>query len=300
MHKGLLWGGKTQATQERSADSLSPDDFEFIRQTVYAEAGIQLGPDKRSLVIHRLLKRVRQLGLPSLTAYCNYLRSPAGSAEQGVMLDLLTTNVTHFFREGAHFEFLAREILQKEWSNPARFAREFLAWSAACSSGEEPYSIAIVLSEHALRNPKFRWRVEATDISNRVLEKAMLAVYEEEDLQLPQPTWRARYFQRGIGRWQGHWRIKPELRQRVRFRRWNLLQTPYPFDDKMDVIFCRNVLIYFDREVQRRAVQNLIGQLRPGGYLIVGHSESLLGQLVSLRPLQPSVYRYEPIGIHQE
>ncbi|WP_205880719.1 CheR family methyltransferase [Limisphaera ngatamarikiensis] len=277
-----------------STDSLSAEDFEFIRRWVFDAAGITLGPEKRSLVVHRLLKRVRQLNLGSLSEYCALLRRPGAEEERGIMLDLLTTNVTHFFRESAHFDFLAREILAKEWAGPHRPVREFVAWSAACSSGEEPYSIALILAEHERRHPGFRWRVEATDISSRVLETARRAIYSEEDLRLPDPSWRARYFQRGIGSWKGYWRVKPEIQSRVRFQRWNLLETPYPFQGLMDVIFCRNVMIYFERQVQQTVVNNLVGQLRPGGYLFVGHSESVLGMHPRLRPLKPSVYRYEP------
>jgi len=285
---------RSSSVAAAAGDSLSAEDFEFIRRWVFQAAGITLGPEKRSLVVHRLLKRVRQLRLTGLPEYCALLRRPEAEEERGVMLDLLTTNVTHFFREPAHFEFLAREILGKEWAGPHRPVREFVAWSAACSSGEEPYSIALILAEHERRHPGFRWRVEATDISNRVLQKARPAVYAEEDLPLPEPTWRSRYFQRGIGPWKGYWRVKPEIQNRVRFQRWNLLETPYPFPAPMDLIFCRNVMIYFDRKVQETVLRNLLGQLRPGGYLFVGHSESLLGMHPHLRPLKPSVYRHEP------
>ena len=277
-----------------AAGELSLEDFEFIRRLVFTEAGISLGPEKRSLVVHRLLKRVRQLGLESLAAYCAFLRNGRNPEERVVLIDLLTTNVTHFFREPAHFEFVAREILVRHWHGNTHPGRPFLAWSAACSTGEEPYSLALLLAEHERKQPGFQWRVEATDISTRVLAKAQQAIYAEEDLQLPDPTWRSRYFQRGIGQWDGYWRIKSELQRRVRFQRWNLLQVPYPLPGLWDLIFCRNVMIYFEREVQRAVVMNLIRQLQPGGYLIVGHSESLLGLHARLRPIQPSVYQYAP------
>lgn len=276
-------------------DDLRRDDFDFICRLVYQRSGIHLGPDKRPLVVHRLLKRVRQLGLTGLSEYCRLLRRPGNEAELDTVLDLLTTNVTHFFREPAHFEFLSR-VLSAEANTPRHHRRgPFTVWSAACSSGQEPYSIAIVLAEHEHQHPGFQWRVEATDISQRMLEKATQGIYRRAELQLRQIAWLSRYFQRGLGQWTGYYRVRPELRSRIRFQRWNLLQTPYPFDQPFEVIFCRNVMIYFDRATQQRVVHNLLGQLRAGGYLIVGHSESLIGLSARLRPIQPSIYRYEPM-----
>lgn len=274
-------------------DDLSREDFDFIRRFVYEESGIHLGPEKRSLVVHRLLKRVRQLGLRNISDYCALIRSRHGAAELGMVLDLLTTNVTHFFREPEHFDFLAAVVRGCRKEPAAKSKPLFTAWSAACSSGQEPYSMAIVLAEYAREHPGFRWSVEATDISRRMLEKAVQGIYREEELKLPNALWRARYFQRGVGTWTGHYRVKPELRAHVHFRRWNLLDTPYPFDTSFDIIFCRNVMIYFDRRTQQRVVENLTRQLRPGGYLIVGHSESLLGLHPRLHCIQPSVYRHE-------
>ena len=165
---------------------------------------------------------------------------------------------------------------------------EFHVWSAASSSGEEPYTLAIVLAEFFGLDGK--WTIDATDISTRVLAKAEQAVYDGEKLAPVRPELLRRYFQRGAGRWQGCFRVREQLREHVRFQHLNLLQPQYPFNRRFQLVFCRNVMIYFDRPTQETLIEKLTEQLETGGHLLVGHSESLSGVRHSLRQLQPAIY----------
>ncbi len=267
---------------------LADQDFDFLRRLVYEQSRIHLGPDKRVLVASRLAKRLRQLRLAGYHDYCGLLRSPGGGEELRYLIDRISTNHTTFFREPRHFDFL-RDVLLPSWSAAAK--REPLRlWSAACSSGEEPYSLAILLAEHLAPPTAQAWQIEASDISTRVLDLAQAGVYDTERLAGVRADWLPRYFQKGVRQWQGHFRIKPGLRERVRFHHLNLLEANYPFIHPFHVIFCRNVMIYFDRPTQEALVGHLADRLVPGGYLMVGHSESLGAIKHPLRAVQPAVY----------
>ena len=163
-------------------------------------------------------------------------------------------------------------------------------WSAASSSGEEPYTLAVVLAEYFRSDSGGDWSVLATDISTRMLRKGEEAVYRVERLKLPNPDMLRRYFQKGVGTWEGHFRVKDTLRKRVQFKRLNLIEWPYPMTEQFDAVFCRNVMIYFDRGTQEQLIPRLAQQIRPGGHLFVGHSESLVGIDHGLKCLRPSVY----------
>ncbi|MBI5766908.1 MAG: protein-glutamate O-methyltransferase [Verrucomicrobia bacterium] len=267
-------------------------EFEFIRGLVYERSRISLGPDKRELVSARLGKRLRATNAPSLGAYCELLQSPGAEEELGNLIDAISTNHTFFFREQAHFDFLRQTILP-EMSARARIERwpRFHVWSAACSSGEEPYSIAMTLAG-AL--PTWPWHIEATDISRRILARATAAIYPEEPVaRLPAEVVKA-HFQRGYGPQEGFYRIKPALRDRVDFHHLNLLEGEPRFTEPFQVIFCRNVMIYFDRPTQEELVQRLARRLVPGGYLLVGHSESLTHIRHGLRMVRPAIYQKPP------
>jgi chemotaxis protein methyltransferase CheR len=269
-------------------------DYEFIRRLVYQHSRINLGPDKAELVSSRVQKRLRALRLNSIETYCDLLRSPDGGQEMTDLLDVISTNVTEFFREAKHFDFLEHVVLPDWHQRGANDSRNvFRAWSAACSSGEEPYSIAITLAEFCRQRPGCEWRVEASDISTRMLERAGSGVYRADRVRLPVPEMLGRHFQRGVGASQGYYRVKKELQGRVNFRHLNLFHWPYPFPEKMHAIFCRNVMIYFNRETQDQLVPRLADQLVPGGYLFVGHSESLIGLDHKLKCVRASVYRRE-------
>jgi chemotaxis protein methyltransferase CheR len=272
--------------------TIATEDYDFIRKLVYEQSRINLGPDKMELVRSRVQKRLRALGLSDFESYCRLLDSPGGEEELTSLLDVISTNVTEFFREWRHFEFLRDTVLPAWQSQPKRSSREpFRIWSAACSSGQEPYSIAMLLAEAFRDQPARNWHVMATDISTRILATAQEAVYQAERIKLPTQEWLRAYFQKGVGNWEGCFRVKPVLREHVTFRHLNLFEWPYPFTEKFDVIFCRNVMIYFDRQTQEQLVPRLAEQLVPGGYLMVGHSESLVGIAHRLKSVSPSVYQ---------
>jgi len=266
-------------------------DLEFIRTLVYERSRINLDNRKRELVAARLAKRLRATQIASVDDYCDFLRSPGHEEERIKLIDAISTNHTFFFREGSHFDFLRSRIVPEmsERSRRERWSRLY-AWSAACSSGEEPYSLAMTLDD-TVDSSTWSWQVEATDISYPMLEVAQRAVYKSESVNGKAPAWAMTYFQRGIGPQEGNYRIKPSLRNRVSFRHINLLEGEPPFRDLMHVIFCRNVMIYFDHATQEELVNKLTRQLVPGGYLIVGHSESLTNIAHSLQPVESAIYR---------
>jgi chemotaxis protein methyltransferase CheR len=264
-------------------------EFDFIRSVVYERSRINLGPDKRQLVSARLGKRLRATNIPTVGEYCRLLREPGAEQELAHLIDAISTNHTFFFREIAHFDFL-RECAVPELFERARAERwsRLRVWSAGCSSGEEAYSIAMTLGGCAGTWP---WQVEATDISRRVLVRATAGIYSEETVsRLPADLVRA-YFQRGFAAQEGNYRVKAALRDRVRFHHVNLVDGPLPFAEPFHVIFCRNVMIYFDRRTQEELIDRLARRLVPGGYLLVGHSESLTHLRHALQVVRPAVYR---------
>lgn len=264
-------------------------EFEFIRSLVYERSRIHLSRDKRELVSARLSKRLRATNQSSLGAYCQLLQSPGADEELGHLIDAISTNHTFFFREPAHFDYL-RDTIVPALDARARTERwsKLRIWSAACSSGEEPYTIAMVLAASAGAWP---WEIEATDISRRVLAKAQLGIYRAESVQRLPPALVRRCFQRGIGPQEGNHRVIAELRSRVTFRHLNLLAGDPPFAEPFQVIFCRNVMIYFDQATQEELVARLTRRLVPGGYLLVGHAESLTHLQHGLQLLRPAVYQ---------
>lgn len=261
---------------------LHDQEFAQFRDMIYRIAGISMSPAKKQLVSSRLAKRVRHHNLSSYGDYFRLITSPNGRAELQVAVDSLTTNETHFFREPKHFDFLRQQVI------PARRAgRGLRIWSAACSSGEEPYSIAMMLDESLGKEP---WEVVGSDISTHVLEKARHGLYPAERIpEIPKP-YLSRYCLKGVGEHHGTMLIEPSLRERVRFMPHNLLETPAKMGD-FDVIFLRNVMIYFDQDTKRQVVSRLLPLLRPGGYFLIGHSESLNGVTEDVRLVMPAVYR---------
>lgn len=274
--------------------TISPKAYRFIADKVYEHSRIRLGDDKQALVSGRLAKRLRQLNLDSFESYCEVLASAQGHEEIGPLVDLISTNHTNFFREIQHLNFLRDHILTQVVPQLATRRDVFRFWSAACSSGEEPYTVAIVLAEYARLHGAFQWQIEASDISSRVLSRAAAAIYEADRVQLPQADLLPRYFQKGIGDSAGKYRVKDVLVRQIKFHRLNLLQPQYPVAANQHVIFCRNVMIYFDAPTQQELVLKLVNQLAPGGYLVVGHSESLLGIKHPLKTIKPGIYQKHP------
>jgi chemotaxis protein methyltransferase CheR len=276
----------------------SPAEYEFLRQLVYTHSRIHLGAEKKEMMGQRLQRRLKAIGLSSFQEYCDFLKSPEGEEELAELIDVIATNVTSFFREGQHFEFLAKTALPQWVAAPDRRPGDlFRVWSAGCSSGEEPYSAAIVLAEFFARHPNFRAQVIASDISMHMLQRAQAGIYQVQQVQLPEVEWLKRYFLKGVGAYQGCCRVKEDLKQLVAFYHANLFQPEFPVVEPVEVIFCRNVMIYFDQETQEELVQRLTRKLTSGGYLLLGHSESLLGMSHSFTSLCPSVYRLKsPAG----
>lgn len=268
-------------------------EFEFIRNLVYQRSRICLDAGKREMVSARLGKRLRATNLTTVTEYCRLLQSPQAGEELAHLIDAISTNHTFFFRENAHFEFVRDRIVpEMRQRRRAEQWPRFLAWSAACSSGEEPYSLAITLQE-AL-GTEWDWHIQCTDISHRILEQAGKAIYRNDVIErMPAATVR-KYFQQGVGPQEGNYRVRPELRSHLAFHQLNLLDRESPLPELFHVIFCRNVMIYFDRQTQEELVRRLAKKLIPGGYLLVGHSESLTGINHSLELVRPATYRRPP------
>jgi chemotaxis protein methyltransferase CheR len=206
------------------------------------------------------------------------------------LIDVVTTNKTDFFRESAHFDFLVQKALP-ELTQQMAYGRPFLIWSAGCSTGEEPYTMAIVLSEYAAAHSGFRFRILASDISTQVLAKAEMAVYNEETIAPVASHLKRKYFMRSRDKQNPKVRVVPELRQTVEFRRLNFMENDYGMTEKADAIFCRNVIIYFDRPTQERILRKLSLCLTPGGFLFVGHSETLHDMNLPLQAVAPALYR---------
>jgi chemotaxis protein methyltransferase CheR len=269
---------------------LHPREFEKLADLIFRSSGIHLKPEKNELLRARLSKRLRALNLGSFAEYWNFLKDDEGD-ELRRMLDQVTTNKTEFFREAAHFDHLCSTALPLMLPT----AEGPRIWSAACSSGEEPYTLAMVLSEklEALGRPT-NFKIVATDLSERILQRAIDGVYSEEASSPIPTTWRQKYFEAsGPRSSQRRWRVKDELRSKVSFARFNLVHDPLPVGviKPFDAIFCRNVMIYFDRPTQEAVIQRLSQLLKPKGWLYSGLSESLIGIRHGLKTLGASVYR---------
>jgi chemotaxis protein methyltransferase CheR len=268
-------------------DHLTSRDFTRLAQFIQDYSGIKMPVTKKTMVEGRLRKRVAANGFGSLTEYCRHLFEGDGMEAESIhLIDAVTTNKTEFFREPDHFRYLA-EVVISEFLGSGR-QREFKAWSAASSIGAEPYTIAMVLAD-ALEGQRFS--VVATDISTRVLGIAVAGVYSEQMIAPVPMEMRRRYLLRSKDRSRALVRIAPDLRKLVHFGRLNLMDPSYPLDSDMDVIFCRNILIYFDKPTQQAVLERLCDHLRPGGHLFLGHSESLAGLGLPLRPVATTVFR---------
>jgi len=274
-----------------SEPPLTPEAYDFLAQLIYERSRIRLGADKHALMAGRLGQRLRTLGIADYDEYCRLLQSPDGEGEIDSLIDLISTNHTEFFREPAHFEILARQVLPAAAAAQTIGQQTYRVWCAAASSGEEVYSLAIVLAEFARLRPSFQWHIDASDISRTMLERCRRGIYPADRVNLPAADLLPRYFQRGFAEREGFYRVKPELRQRTTVQRINLFQQHYAIPRRQDVIFCRNVMIYFDVESREWLVNRLTDYLAPGGYLFVGHSESLIGVRHRLHAVWPSVYR---------
>ena len=280
---------------EKLDKRLSDKDFLRVSRFIHKQYGIHLPLAKKTLLEGRLRKRMRQCAIGTFGGYCDYLFTEQGMKEESIyMIDAVTTNKTDFFREIHHFEFLTIQALPELIGNYKQPLRKIIrVWSAACSTGEEPYTLAMVLSEFALNCPGFDYSILATDISTKVLDVAETAVYDEEKIAPIPLALKKKYLLKSKDSSKKIVRITPELRSRVTFRRFNLMDSHFPIAELMDVIFCRNVMIYFDAETQERLIRQFHQRLSPGGYLFMGHAESINNMNVPLRYAAPTIYQKE-------
>ncbi len=277
-------------TQESHAaypmPQLSERDFNSLAHFVTERLGIRMPRVKLLMVQSRLLRRLHELGLDTFSDYQDLLlNSQSAEQEQRHFFDLITTHKTDFYREPAHFDFLAQRILEKLPKGHLRL------WSAGCSSGEEAYTLGMILADHSVCHPGFSYEILGTDVSQRILNAARDAIYPEEHVAPVPLAQRKRYLLRGKDSQAGMVRIAPELRQRVEFMRLNLMDPRFPLSAEMNVIFFRNVMIYFDRPTQARVLSGICRHLCPGGHLFISHTESILSSDLPLVQVAPSVFR---------
>ena len=268
---------------------LTEGQFEAISILVRRLCGINLHQGKKELVKARLTKRLRRLGLASFDDYIDYVRSDQSGAELVRMLDALCTNLTHFFREEQHFQYLGGQVLPQLATKVAGSARKLRIWSAGCASGEEAYSIAITVAENLPDLLLWDVGILATDLSSSAMKIARKGVYDAKRLETVHPEWWTKYFDVLDSSPRRLYRVKNSLRSMTHFDRLNLMES-WPMRGSFDVIFCRNVMIYFDKQTQADLINRFWQLLSPGGTLFIGHSESLAGIQHSFRYVQPTVY----------
>lgn len=272
---------------------ISPKDFNRLSDFIYDNCGIKMTLAKKTMLEARLQKRIRCLGMKLYSEYVEYLFSPQGMRDELVkMIDIVTTNKTDFFREPEHFDYLSRKLLP-EWISKYgnRSGRKLMVWSAGCSSGEEPYTLAMVLSEFSDTCPGFDFRIMATDISTRVLEKACKGIYDEDRVMPVPAPMKRKYILRSKDKKSGLVRVIPDIREKINFRRLNFMDHDFGLREQLDIIFCRNVIIYFDQKTQENLLNKFYKQLTPGGHIFMGHSETLNGLDVPLVTVYPTIYR---------
>ena len=266
--------------------------YRQIRDLVYKVSGIYKAEEKLYLLSDGCARRMKQLGLRTTREYWDQLTAqPGRDGELRHLLNEITIGETCLFRSQPQLDALRKVILPEIVKEKTKqITKRLRIWSAACCTGEEPYSLAIHLAEHFAPAESGRWQIDGTDISTRVLETARQGIYEAEKLTGVGADVLRRHFQKGEKKWAGHFRVKEELRRCVRFHHLNLLDGTYPFAWPFDLILCRNVMIYFDRPTQETLVRQLTAKLVPGGHLLVGHSESLSGVKHTLKLIRPAIY----------
>ncbi len=265
---------------------ITPQDFEQLREFTRQRFGLEFRDGKETLVTVRLRRKMREANVRTFSDYFRQVLDDSTGAELTAMIDALTTNYTQFFREPAHFHFLRTVVLPRIGPR-----RRISIWSAGCATGQEPYSIVFEIArELGLAEARGRLEVYATDISTKALQTAQAGVYSAEQTESLPPECLKAFWLQGCNRWKGWLRVRPEVRSIVQFGRLNLMEA-FPRDRRFQVIFCRNVMIYFNRETQEQIVRKFGQCLEPGGYLFIGHAESLSGLDQPLKPVAPAIYR---------
>ncbi|RVU06845.1 protein-glutamate O-methyltransferase CheR [Novosphingobium umbonatum] len=272
-----------------STDGLSPRNFKQLSAFIYDRTGIRMPPSKQTMLEGRLRRRARALDAETLNEYCAMvLQGEVDDSELVHLINAVTTNKTDFFREPRHFDYLRNTLLP---AYQAAGRRSISAWSAACSIGAEPYTLAMVLDDYAQAHGGPDYAILATDLDTNVLATAIRGIYSEEMLEPVPALLRQRYVMQANDRRRGEGRIVPELRSRIGFAQLNLMDSHYPIGKPVDMIFCRNVLIYFDKPTQQKVVSRLCDNLVSGGYLFLGHSESITGLDLPLTPASNTVFK---------
>lgn len=268
-------------------------EFSLFQRLIYDESGINLTPAKKELLKSRLMKRLRERSLTSFKEYYKYVTEADTTGEELVsMLDCISTNLTEFFREAAHFDFLSEKVLPALLEDKRKKREKRIRiWCAGCSTGEEPYSISMILAECIKELCGWDIKLLATDLSTRVLKKAMQGIYAKDRLKNIPLQMLNTYFEKGAHNFKDHYQIKDFLRNLIAFRRLNLTDETFPFKGQFDFIFCRNVMIYFNKQTQTELVSKFYKHLAPNGYLFIGHSESLAGAETRFRYVRPTIYQ---------
>lgn len=273
------------------SENLSHKDFQKLSQFIHSRIGIKMPDAKKGMIEGRLRKRLRYLNIGTYHEYCEYLFTPDGMRKElQNFIDVITTNKTDFFREADHFTFMAEKALPYLMQH-RKSLQPVMIWSAASSSGNEAYTIAMVASEFKERYPRFDFSILGTDISTDILKEARQAVYPEDEIEPVPMNLRKKYLLRSKNRQKKLVRIGPALRKKVTFRRLNLIDPDFKIPTMMEIIFCRNVMIYFDKATQEKLIARMFNQLIPGGYLFVGHSEVLHDCKLALANVAPAVYQ---------
>jgi chemotaxis protein methyltransferase CheR len=268
---------------------VSESGFRLLTSIVRQYSGICVGDDKRQLLINRLRRRVVELNLSSIDDYGQYVSADTSGVEIETLVDLMTTNHTGFFREAEHFSVVFDALVPKMRSMMSA-EEPFRLWSSASASGEEPYTLAMFAAEATRRQPGLKFSILASDISRRMIEVARRGLYSMQSVEVVPKNFLHRYFERGVGPQEGRCRLRHAVRESVLFQRINLLDREYPVGHRQHVIFCRNVMIYFDVDTRRAVVERLLSNLHPSGYLVVGCSESLLGLIPGLQSVHHGIY----------
>lgn len=281
----------SQSAAHPAETRLGRRDFEKLAALVEASTGIQMPPTKHTMLEGRLRRRLRALGMAGFDQYNRYLFDEGGLAEELTsLIDIVTTNKTEFFREPKSFAILVERALPDLVARGIGVERPLRAWSAGCSIGAEPYTLAMVLADAGATRPGFQYRVLGTDVCTDVLATAKKAIYPEEMAGPIPPDARRRHLLRSVDRSAQLVRVAPELRGLVEFSRLNFMDADYGFRIAHDIVFCRNVIIYFNTEVRRTVLGRICSYLRPGGYLFMGHSETITGIELPVRQVAPTVY----------
>ncbi len=270
---------------------MGDNEFKRFSELIQTEFGIKMPPSKKVLLQSRFQKRLRALGMHSYKEYCDYVFSEHGREQERLhLIDVVTTNTTHFFREPKHWEVINTIVLPDLWQRGIGRNSPLRLWSAGCSSGEEPYTIAMLLAEFAAKHSGFDFSIFATDISNQILQQAQRAIYSMEKADEIPMEMKKKYLLKSKNQANPVIKIDGKIRRKVQFQRLNFMDN-FRLQEQQDIIFCRNVIIYFNRETQLILFNKFCNNLKPGGYLFIGHSESLSGMKLPVKQVAPTVFQ---------